>query len=72
MSSVRQYSIDTNFFIAGFGNIPAEYDKLHTIFRKRNIQVVIPNHVKNEMRWYLRRSIEPKIIVKEINSKKLS
>ncbi|MHA2253705.1 MAG: hypothetical protein ACXAD7_25320 [Candidatus Kariarchaeaceae archaeon] len=72
MSSHRQFTIDTNFFIAGFGSIPSEYDLLHQIFRKNKIQVLIPNYVNNEMRWYMRRIIEPKVIVKEINAKKLA
>ncbi len=72
MSTNRGFTIDTNFFIAGFGNIPSEYEKLHGIFRKNRIQILITDYVRNEMRWYMRRVIEPKVIVKEINPKKLA
>jgi hypothetical protein len=32
---------------------------------------MIPDYVKKEMRWYMRRVIEPKLIVKNVNPKKL-
>ncbi len=67
----RAYTIDTNFFISGFGENPNDYEVFHGILRKLKITVLIPDYVKREMRWYMRRIIEPKLVVKNINPKNL-
>ena len=72
MSITRVFTIDTNFFIAGFGETPKEYEILNKIFRKMKIAIYVPDYVRNEMRWYMRRSIEPLIVVKKVDPKKLA
>lgn len=72
MSKSRQFTVDTNFFISGFGQNPNEFEIFHQILRRAKVSFVITDYVKKEMRWYMRRVIEPKLIVKEVKPKKLS
>lgn len=71
MPNYRYITIDTNFFISAYGENPSAYEGLDLIFKKLRIKIVIADYVKKEMRWYMRRSIEPFLIVKEVNPSKL-
>ncbi|MHA2502632.1 MAG: hypothetical protein ACXAE3_07175, partial [Candidatus Kariarchaeaceae archaeon] len=62
----KTYTIDTNFFISAFGETPNQYEILNQIMRKHHIKIMITNYVQKEMRWYMRRVIEPLLIVKEV------
>lgn len=71
MSKYRFFTIDTNFFISGYGEVPASYERLNQIFLRMKIKIIIPDYVQKEMRWYMRRSIEPFLTVRTINAGKL-
>jgi len=68
---INNYCIDTNFFIAAFGENPNDYERFNKILRKLKIKVFISDYVNKEMRWYMRRVIEPLVITREINPTKL-
>ncbi len=71
MSDYQYYTIDTNFFISGFGESPNLYVKMDEILNKMRIKIVVTNYVNREMRWYMRRVIEPFLIVKEVQQSDL-
>ena len=68
----QSFTIDTNFFISGFGESPNAYETLNKIFTKNRIKIYIPNYVQKEMRWYMRRVIEKHLTVIDVNPKKLA
>jgi predicted nucleic acid-binding protein len=71
MASYRYFTIDTNFFIAGFGENPKTYEKLDRILNKLRIKISIPNYVDKEFRWYMRREIGQFLKVENISPKEL-
>ncbi len=63
--------VDTNFFITLYSAQPKEFDKLVKILRKVRMKFVISNYVQREMRWYMRRHIEPHVKIESVDRKKL-
>jgi hypothetical protein len=68
---MKLVTIDTNLFISGFSNSPNEYDTFAAILNDLGIKVIVPQYVLKEMRWYMRRSIEPHLVDYFVNEKKL-
>lgn len=71
MASYRYFTIDTNLFIAGFGDNPKTYERFNTILNKLKIKIAIPNYVDKEFRWYMRREIGNYLTVENITPKQL-
>ena len=66
------YIIDTNFFISGFSTSPRAYKEFNDVLKNLEIQIQVTDFVIDEMRWYMRRSIEPLIEVVKTDNAKLS
>ena len=71
MASYRYFTIDTNLFIAGFGDNPKTYEQFNKILNKLRIKIAIPNYVDKEFRWYMRREIGQYLTVENITPKQL-
>jgi len=66
------FIIDTNFFISGFSTSPRAYKEFNDVLKNLEIQIQVTDFVIDEMRWYMRRSIEPLIEVVKTDNAKLS
>ena len=66
------FIIDTNFFISGFSTSPRAYKEFNDVLQNLEIQIQVTDFVIDEMRWYMRRSIEPLIEVVKTDNAKLS
>lgn len=72
MSSVKMVCVDTNFFITLYSAQPKDFDKLVSVLRKLRIKFVISDFVQREMRWYMRRHIEPHVKVIPVDKNQLN
>ncbi len=71
MARFNYYCVDTNFFITLYSAQPKEFEKLNEILRKIKIKFMITDFVQREMRWYMRRHIEPHVKIFPVDKKKL-
>ncbi|MCY3410365.1 MAG: hypothetical protein INQ03_01900 [Candidatus Heimdallarchaeota archaeon] len=65
------FCLDTNFFITSFSENPASYEQFNKVLNRMKIKIIIADYVQKEMRWYMRRSIEPFLTIKPVNPAKL-
>ncbi len=65
---MENYVVDTNLFITGFQSRPDTFKKFAQALKQLNIQVLITNAVKNEMRYYLQREIKPHVKIRHIEN----
>jgi len=61
---MENYVVDTNLFITGFQSRPDTFRKFAKALKQLNIQILITNAVRNEMRYYLQREIKPHVKIR--------
>lgn len=74
MRSSAQYSIfiiDSNFVISAFEKDPASFTQFSTLIQKMDMQLVMSSNIIEELRWYLRRRIQPEIQIIDTDSRNI-
>lgn len=72
MAYFNLYCVDTNFFITLYSAQPKDFKRLVAVLRKLRIKFVISDFVQREMRWYMRRHIEPHVKIEAVDKRKLA
>ncbi|MHA2358136.1 MAG: PIN domain-containing protein, partial [Candidatus Heimdallarchaeaceae archaeon] len=63
---MQKYVVDTNFFISGFQVLPTTFSQFAKILKSLKIEIYIPTHVKNELRFFVQREIIPYVQVEDV------
>ncbi len=72
-SSAQQsiFIIDSNFVISAFEKDPASFSQFSTLIQRMGMQLVMSSNIIEELRWYLRRRIQPEVQIIDTDNRNI-